>query len=583
MTQAVDTPPIKQDIYLIDGAAPFFYPFINGRRKNWSKAPLSQLQCDGILLGHHLEEICTQTERYCRKVREIGYNAISFDDLAHLTSYNFYPSDLRRTVKAYQDFFRRIFAIAQDSSLRIYITSDLTFLNEHIEAQCSKSNRDKILCDLFREAVANLFENFPEVAGIVTRIGEADGHDVDSLFKTRMQIKTPRQCNRWLNSLLPIFEKQQKLLIFRTWGLGAFPVGDLIWNKKTEKRAFHKIDSSAFIVSRKYGPSDFFRFVELNERVIHSRHQQIVELQARREYEGFGVFPAYIGRQYQGLRDQLRDCPTLRGISVWCQTGGWSHFDQLTFLDNSSLWNEMNTIATFELFSTEKSAKEVLKGFCQQSYPQAADQLQEVIELFDQLIDQLWYFVPFANRTIWFRRLRVPPLLWIFWDTIIVNRALRLMFHVYLEDPAEIHRVDRQQRKLLKQLRQKISELPEQHPELELGVDTFRMLYTLRRFYSGNAGKKREKKIAARLKKYYAKHPAGFQVECDFSPFHIRWVTAGVLFSIIMRERASYRKLDRFALIPLTCWLFPLVKRWHKKRIPELAERQALGLELFFR
>jgi hypothetical protein len=105
----------------------------------------------------------------------------------------------------------------------------------------------------------------------------------------------------------------------------------------------------------------------------------------------------------------------------------------------------------------------------------------------------------------------------------------------------------------------------------------------LRRFYLGKAGQKREEKVCTRLKKYHHKHPNGFLVECDFSPFRIRWITTGLFFGIIMRNQSRYRLLDRFLLIPLTGWMFPLVKRWQRHRIPDLAERQAVGLEVFFR
>lgn len=38
-----------------------------------------------------------------------------------------------------------------------------------------------------------------------------------------------------------------------------------------------------------------------------------------------------------------------------------------------------------------------------------------------------------------------------------------------------------------------------------------------------------------------------------------------------------------FDLIPLTGWIFPLIKCWQHKRIPEIAKRQAAGIEIFFR
>ncbi len=575
---------VTQDLFIIDGSAPFFVPLLDGSRKNWSKAPLSELQRHGRLAQETMDTICAQLESYCHQVARIGYTAITFDDLAHLTLFDFYPYLLSRTVHGYQQFFRRVFAIARKAGLQIFITTDLIFANRFIDERIRGRNDDATLLELFCEALERLFDLFPEVAGVVTRIGEADGHDVESLFKSRLQIRTPRQCNRWLKTMLPVFEAHNKLLLFRTWGLGAYRIGDLIWNEVTEKKAFAGIDSQAFVVSRKYGCADFFRYLPLNPRLLESRHQQIVELQARREYEGFGAFPAYVGRQYQDYREQLRDCPSLRGISVWCQTGGWSHFDRLTFLETSSPWNELNAVAALKLFRDGSDAGSILNDFCRERFPQQDPQiLTEVVSLFDQLLDELWYFAPFARREIWFRRLRVPPLLWIFWDTIIVNRVLRLLFQVYLDDPDKLKKKDKLQREQLNRLRQLISTCDVEQGGLQLGVDTLRMLYTLRRFYLGQGGAKREAKIRARLAKYGKRHPQGFSVEYDFTPFRLRWVTAGLLFSLIMRYRCRYRWLDRFLLVPMTGWLFPLFKRWQRQRLPELAERQALGLELFFR
>ena len=572
----------QTDLLLIDGSAPFFTPFINGERKNWSKAPLTELQKHGRIDEEYQTTILKALNCYCRKVREIGYNAITFDDLAHLTLFDFYPYLLSRTVHSYQEFFRQVFAIACDAGLAIYITTDIMFWNRFIENHTKR--HDARLRELFVEAVERLFDLFPEVTGIVTRIGESDGVDVSSLFKSRMVIRTPRQCNRWLKEVLPVFESHGKTLLFRTWGLGAFRVVDIIWNEATEKVAFGDIDSPAFVVSRKYAAADFFRYLPLNERIIHSQHPHIVEFQARREYEGFGVFPAYVGRQYQAYRDQLADNDLLRGISVWCQTGGWSHFERLTFLETSSPWNELNTVATLQLFTSAKNADEILREFCQQRFKQENQTiLIELIQLYDKLIDQIWYFAPFARQSLWFRRLRVPPLLWIFWDTILVNRALRLVFRTFMDNSKEVRINDKLLRSEIRQLHSLTKKLNQGPEQLVFAADTFELLYALRRFYLGKAGSKREKKVCTRLKKYHHKHPNGFLVECDFSPFRIRWITTGLFFGIILRNQARYRLLDRFLLIPLTGWLFPLVKRWQRHRIPDLAERQAVGLEVFFR
>lgn len=572
----------RRDLLIVDGSAPFFSPFVDGTRKNWSKAPLEKLTTHGKIPTKIREQICHDLMIYCRRVREAGYTAITFDDLAHITLFDFYPYMFSRTVHSYQKLFHRVFTIAKAEGLKIFVTTDLIFWNRFIEQQTH--GEDRRLLELFAEAVERLFDLFPKVDGIITRIGEADGIDVESPFKSRLVIRTPEQCNRWLRTLLPLFEAQDKLLIFRTWALGAFPIGDINWNETTQNRAFTEIRSTALILSHKYGAGDFFRHLPLNDFFHTSPHQQLIELQARREYEGFGTFPAYVGRQYQQFRDQLADSPTLRGIMVWSQTGGWSHFDGLTFLQGSSPWNELNTIAAVRLFSSSADAEDILIDFCGTRFPRSNPaKVTEMVELFDQLIDQLWYFAPFARRSLWFRRLRVPPLLWIFWDTVLVNRALRLVLLTFQNKPKELRREDCNQRILLRRLRKLVDKLELEQENLTMAVDTFSLLIALRRFYLGKAGKKREKKIKAKVKAYRQQYPQGFAIECDFAPFRLRWITAGLFFGIFLRQRSRYRLFDRFLLIPLSGWMFPLIKHRQRRRIPEIAQRQAAGIEIFFR
>lgn len=572
----------EEQIYLVDGTAPFFVPFSDGTRKNWSKAPLHHLVKHGRVNNDIQKEIIANLTTYCTAVVSQGYNAITFDDLAHLTLFDFYPYMISRTVDSYQLFFKELFRIASNAGLRIFITTDILFWNRYISRECRGSDRKRR--ELFREAIERLFDLFPRVDGIVTRIGETDGVDVHSHFKSKMIMRSAKQCNRWLKEILPLFEAHEKTLIFRTWSLGAFSVGDLIWNEKTELQIFNGITSENLIVSRKYGTADFFRYLSLSGRIHNSTQKHIVEFQARREYEGFGEFPASIGKQYEQYRDSLRNNPAFCGISNWIQTGGWSHFDRLSFLGNGSPWNEMNSYITIQLFQTKKSHIELAREFLSKQFPgKNPDSLLKLVSLFDELIDTVWYFEEYASREIWFRRLRVPPLLWIFWDTILVNRGLRFFMRAFFKAPEIVRESDKSKREKLKRIETIATKLALPEELWHCGVDTFDLLISIRHYYLGRGSEQREMRVLRKIAQYREKHPKGFQVEADFSPFHIRWITAWILFSILLRDRSEYRFLDRVLLIPLTGWLFPLFKQFQKNRFPELANRQAIGIELFFR
>ena len=121
--------------------------------------------------------------------------------------------------------------------------------------------------------------------GLILRIGESDGLDVSGDFKSELHFRSAGEVNDALLQILPVFEKHRRRLIFRTWTVGAYRVGDLMWHRKTFARVLKDIDSPWFVVAIKYGESDFFRYLPLNRNFFRTRLQKLVELQAKREYE----------------------------------------------------------------------------------------------------------------------------------------------------------------------------------------------------------------------------------------------------------------------------------------------------------
>ena len=184
------------------------------------------------------------------------------------------------------------------------------------------------MTDFLTELIDRFFEDFPEVSGLILRIGESDGLDVDGGdFRSELILRKASEVRRMLSQLLPIFETHDRSLIFRTWTVGAYSIGDLMWHRRTLARALQGIESPALILSMKYGESDFFRYLPLNPKLL--RH---VVAQDRGTPDPPGV---------RGLRRVSLLCraglrairlwnwpkrENVVGISVWCQTGGWLPF-----------------------------------------------------------------------------------------------------------------------------------------------------------------------------------------------------------------------------------------------------------------
>ncbi|MDZ7723810.1 MAG: hypothetical protein U5R06_13640 [candidate division KSB1 bacterium] len=211
-------------------------------------------------------------------------------------------------------------------------------------------------------------------------------------------------------------------MIFRNWTVGAYKIGDLMWNASTFHKAFGHVNSDHFILSLKYGDTDFFDHLQLSPFFRDTRFKKIIELQTRRERELFGIVPYYTGYQYETYQKQIKANPSVIGISVWCNTGGWSKWHNLTFLKNSSVWNELNTISTLNIFKHDDTAETALFNFFKD--PRKVNFTKRAT----RLVNSILYIQDFAEQTLYFRRLRLPPLLWIFWDHVIINHLV-VIFH----------------------------------------------------------------------------------------------------------------------------------------------------------
>ncbi|MEQ2456395.1 Ig-like domain-containing protein, partial [Flavonifractor hominis] len=134
-----------------------------------------------------------------------------------------------------------------------------------------------------------------------------------------------------------ICEKLDKEIIYRTWGFGAFQNNPATYLAISNQLEPHE----NFYFAVKHTAGDFHRTIAFNQCLNIGKHQQIVEVQAAREYEGKGAYPNYIGDgvingyeeyewsmspdQNQSLRDVVNvEGSLIKGVWTWSRGGGWA-------------------------------------------------------------------------------------------------------------------------------------------------------------------------------------------------------------------------------------------------------------------
>lgn len=567
--------------YILDGIGPFFRDVPDGRI-NWSKIPFASLEREGQVDRDRFRRIREDFEAVCARAVEYGFNSISLDDLAHLTDHPAYPPDLRERIAAYREEFAHLFEIAARHGLRVLVTTDISFFNATLDAELGRGHRR--IVSFLEAAVDELFRRFPRVSGLITRIGESDGLDVEGDFRSRLVIRNPGHARRYLDALLPVFERHDRWWIFRTWSVGAYRIGDLIWNRVTFQRVFGRVRSSRLIISMKHGESDFFRYLPLNKQFFRGELPRIIELQARREYEGAGEYPSFIGADYEAFRNRLRDVPTMRGAMVWCQTGGWIRFRRLTFLSNSSVWNEINTWVSIRLFRDGVTAAEAVERWRQRRLPAAnPERLLRLLRLSDEVVSELLYVDDFARRKIFFRRLRIPPLLAVFWDHVIVSHPMRQLLRSFVRDgEAKILQGQRALEKI-REMRELAIECGLPVADIDFMHDTFEVLAATREYYFREFSPAMVERLTALREAYRAKHGTRYAIHLDFRPFNLSHKRLRTIAEILFRRQRGYRLLDRIFTIRLLGWLYPVIRFRAGKSLPSFSRKQAMGIDTLFR
>lgn len=567
---------------LIDAIAPFFRG-LPVKRINWSKIPFHHLVTEGENKAIYWEQVRSDMRLFAKRVAKIGYRAVTLDDVAHLIDHPHYEPPVRSAIQFFQTEFRKLFTILLGEGLQIYITADYFTSTPAIEAHLQERGIEP--AHWFRDQLKQFLAEFPEVSGVVLRIGESDGHDVRDPIRSQLILRTAHQVNHLLRTILPIFEQADKILIFRTWTVGAYPVGDLIWHPKRMRQALEGIDSTALIVSMKYGESDFFRYLSLNPQFAAVKQAKLIEFQARPEYEGAGEYPSFIGWQCEAYARELRTVENVVGFSVWCQTGGWHGFRRLAFLDKDALWVELNVFVLKKIMIEGYTADTAIEAyFGKEKAPEA----RAFLQLSEQVIERIFYIESFARQTLYFRRVRIPPLLHVFWDCIFINAATRKIMRHFTPDAASELARGEAAFELFKPMLQQAKTLGLPAEDIRFMRDTFHILLLARRYYFSPSSNDIEKEILKAKQAYKKRWPRSkrqrYRIRATFDPIEMNPQLSGVAAKLLIRRKRNYRwLLDHVFTLHLLAYGYRWFKTHRSHSIPKFVRKTAMGIDALFR
>jgi hypothetical protein len=570
------------ELALIDAIGPFFRGY-DKRRINWSKIPFDHLALGGEAADAQWARIREEIGVLGRRVREMGFTAVTLDDVAHLADHDWYEAEVRGEIAGLRNRFRVIFADLRALGLGIYVTSDYLTTTAAVDARIGKSAG--AAREWYAGLVGRFLADFPEVDGVILRIGESDGVDVAGKLRSRLALRSAGAVNQLLREVLPVFEAAGRRLILRTWTVGAHLIGDLIWNPLRLSQAVAGIDSPAFVVSMKYGESDFFRYLSLNRQFFRIDVPKIIEFQARREYEGAGEYPSFIGWECEHYAQELAAATGVVGLSVWCQTGGWHGFRRLAFLDDDAVWIELNVAAAIGVVKEGLSVEAVVERFV------GAERVVAALELLrrsDEVVRELLYIDEFARQRLYFRRVRIPPLLQVYWDTIFINDAVRKVIGHFVRDPERAVRAGEAAFGNFERMEALAEPAGLPAEDIRFMRDTFRILLLARRYYLLPFEPELANEIEATKRAYKKRWPRRtrhrYRVKTSFQPTHVKRRTIAWVSRLVIRNRPEYRTVfDRLFTLRVLAWVYWLFRVRHQRAMPKFLRKSAMGVDAVFR
>ncbi|MEL0651082.1 hypothetical protein V6246_06570 [Algibacter sp. TI.3.09] len=283
-------------------------------------------------------------------IKEMGYNGkvyFLFESPALAINWESVDPDIlpkgseeRAWVDAKAAQIKEMHAKSKAQDMAIYAMSDLVLfpkrLIEKFGIESTFGDPNNALTEKFIRAQINeMFDQFPDLDGLVVRIGETYLHDAPYHQGAIENKNSPEK------TIIPLMEilreeicvKRNKQLIFRTWIAFDRNMGPYM----EVSNAIEPHDN--LIISIKHCEGDFHRARTFSKIIGQGRHRQIIEVQAAREYEGKGAYPNYVANgvidgfeeharmpeeEINSIGEFVEKRPDLyAGIWTWSRGGGW--------------------------------------------------------------------------------------------------------------------------------------------------------------------------------------------------------------------------------------------------------------------
>lgn len=393
----------------------------------------------------------SEFKEYLQRMIAYGCNGIVFDGFLEFVNFDLVgdgrqiygaESEFRRRHAVLREKFGQLFNYAHSLGVKVVLKTDMLALTPPLEHYFRTTlggldASEPRLWEVYGLGLRELFQVFPFLDGLMVRTGEAGGvYNVAGWdYYSRLGVRDDKSLKMMLHELLAAAEEQGARIYFRNWSVGIGGIGDMHVNPHTYQRVLGRFDSPRLVVSSKYCRGDFFSYLPYNPTLQTGKHARMVEFQARREFEGFGVLPNYLAMTHQSALLALRRAnPNINGLWLWTQSGGPLRAGPMALYPFHGFWRmiDANVYATARLaWDPNADLERLTTTWVRKNFgddPETVARLTEMLLLSHQAVEKGLYIGNSARSRIVAFGLEPPPTPWM-WDMVSgSNSALSVVY-----------------------------------------------------------------------------------------------------------------------------------------------------------
>lgn len=230
------------------------------------------------------------------------------------------------------------------------------------------------------------------------------------------------------------------------------------------------------------------------------------------------------------------------------------------------------------------TCEQAIAEFAQQHWSHVpADVLEEFLRLSDVVIKDLLYVRELAERQLYFRRLRLPPQIFVFWDRIMIDNTVKRVLAWLVRDREAALQ---QGREAIEKMHQ-MSDLAKRYGITRHGLKhqaaTFEIIAASCEYFFGPGDDEIKKQLLDLKSRYKKRFKRNYSVMINFEGKHVHRLPMRFASALMVREKRRYRMVDQVLTIRILGMLYPVVRRLRHRIGPKFAREQAMGLEVLLK